>query len=108
MQNVVDEVLKVEAEAEKIVDLAKEKAHTIKQQIESEVNMHIAQAREQAKEIIQKKIAQAKKKALDEYNKALADAEAKSEEFWEKNQDKVDVVVDKLVDFLVTPEFERE
>jgi vacuolar-type H+-ATPase subunit H len=108
MQDVVDEVLKAEAEAEKIVAQAKDKVQTIKQQIEAEINKRIAQTREQAKEIIQERITETRQKALQEYNKALADAETKSEKFWEQNQDKVDVVVDKLVDFLVTPEFERE
>jgi len=108
MQDIVDEVLKAEAGAEKIVAQAKEKAHTIKQQIETEINERITQAREQAKELIQNKIAETKEKTLQEYNRALADAELQSAKFWEQNQDKVDVVVEKLADFLVIPEFERE
>ncbi|MBN1797452.1 MAG: hypothetical protein JW822_02675 [Spirochaetales bacterium] len=108
MQNVVDEVLKAEAEAEKIVAQAKDKAQTIKQQAESEINKHITQAREQAKELFQERIAEAKKKALQEYKRALAAAEAQSAKFWEQNQDKVNLVVEKIVDFVVTPEFERE
>jgi vacuolar-type H+-ATPase subunit H len=78
MQEVVDEVLKAEAGAQEIIDKAGQEAAHLKQQAENETNRRIAEA------------------------------ETKNERFWEQNAEKIDGLVKKLVDFLVTPEFEKD
>ncbi len=108
MQDVVDEVLKAEAGAEEIITKAREKAQSVRQEAEQEINRRIAEAREKARKIIQDKVSAAKEQAAAEYKEAIRNAERQSEEFWQHNMGKVTAVVEKLAAFIITPEFERE
>lgn len=108
MQDVVDEVLKAEAKAEKIITQAKEKAQIIKQQIEQEVSQRINDARLESQKLIQNKVSKAKEQASRKHQKAVELAEAESKEFWEQNLDNIDLVIEKIVQFILIPEFERD
>jgi vacuolar-type H+-ATPase subunit H len=108
MQDVVDEVLKAEAGAEEIIAKAREKAQGLRQEAEQEINRKVAEAREKARKIIQDKVSSAKEQAAAEYKEAISSAERRSQEFWERNTEKVTTVVEKLAAYIITPEFERE
>ena len=108
MQEIVDEVLKVEAGAEKAIGEANEKAASIKQQAEHEGIERINAARIEAQQLIKDKVAAAKDRAGLEYKKATDDALAKSLEFVQQNRKTVDLIVDKIVNSIITPELERD
>jgi len=108
MQEVVDEVLKAEAGAQEIIDKAGQEAAHLKQQAENETNRRIAEAREKARKLVQDRVAAERDRAASEYTAAIRDAETKNERFWEQNAEKIDGLVKRLVDFLVTPEFEKD
>ena len=109
MQKIVlDEIIKAEEDAEKIVQQAREKVSEIIANAESEYNKAISAAKEESHKKIQDSVTDAKQKAEIDLAKAIKEAEDKNSAFLEKSYEQADKVADSIVDMLVKPEYERE
>lgn len=108
MNEIVDEVIKAEQEAEKIVDQAREQVQEERNTLELELNERLKQAKEAAQKLMQETIARAKKEAQQEYSDIITKAEEENKVFLQENADKVDKIIENIVHLIITPEYNRE
>jgi F0F1-type ATP synthase membrane subunit b/b' len=108
MQEIVDEVLKIEETATRIIQEAKEKATRIRNEAEIKASDEIKQAKEKAHTIILDAVAHAKEEADITYKKAITDIEEKNKNFLADNEHKFDHLTEKIIKQIIVPEFERE
>jgi vacuolar-type H+-ATPase subunit H len=108
MNEIVDEVLKAEQEAEKLVENAREQIQKKRNGLETELADRLKKARDAAQEMIQETITRAKEETQKEYSDIMMKAEAENREFLEKNASKVDKIIENIVHLIITPEYNRE
>jgi len=107
-EEIVDEVLKVEKNAEEIVNKAREEASLNKNNLEIELDEKIKTAKNEAQKYIQESVKKAKEEADKKYNQALCEAERKNQLFLKENENKLQTVTEDIVKFIITPEYLRE
>jgi vacuolar-type H+-ATPase subunit E/Vma4 len=108
MQEIVNEVLKTEEQAARIVQEAREKASIIKSSVESEINDILKKAKEKAQHIILEEITKARTDSELEYKNAIKEVEEKNKDFLMHNETKFDGIVGKIIQITSSPEFDRE
>ncbi|MBN2441951.1 MAG: hypothetical protein JXJ04_11410 [Spirochaetales bacterium] len=108
MNEIVDDVLKVEEEAEHIVREAREQAQKEKNALEIELTGKLKQAKEDAQNLIQEAISRAKEETNKEYKDIIEKAEEDNRKFLKENSKKVDEIVENIVNLIITPEYNRE
>ena len=108
MQKIVlEEIIKAEKEAEKIVQQAREEAIEIVAKADAEYNQAITLAKEETHKKIQDSVASAKQKAGEALAKAVKDAETENSVFLEKSYAQTDKVAKNILDMLLKPEYEQ-
>ena len=109
MQKIVlDEIIKAEREAEKIVQQSRKEAAEIVAKADSDYTQAIALAKEESHKNIQDSIIAAKQKAENALAKAIKDAEDENSILLEKSCEQADKVANQIVEMLLKPEYERE
>ena len=108
MQKIIDEVLKAEQNAEKIIQEARGSATEMKNRIEIENNQRITSAREEEQKLLHEAVATAKKDAEESHRLAMKQIEEKNAGFMIKNKKYIDMTINKIVNLLITPEYKKE
>ena len=107
MNDIVDEVLKAEKEAEAIVAKAQEEAARLKSNIEMEISQKIKIAKQEAQAIIQKTVADTREAVQENYATAIKAAEEKNRDFLTQNQGQIDQITKNIISLIMTPEYRR-
>ncbi|MBN1696382.1 MAG: hypothetical protein JW881_02605 [Spirochaetales bacterium] len=108
MQEIVDEVLKAEEEAEAVVKDARQKAMEMKTNAENRVSDKMKKAKEDAQISIQNAVKTAKDQARAAHEKAIKEAEEANNEFYKKNEKKIRLVIDEVARLILIPEYDRD
>ncbi len=108
MNDIVDEVLKVEDEAKELIQEALKNAALKKSALENEVSQKIKDAREQAQKLIHDSADAAREKADLEYKQAIQRAEKENTDFMNRNKSRIETIVNQVTDLVITPEYKKE
>lgn len=108
MQKIVEEVLKAEETAKILVQKAREEAEKLKSGVELEVAEKLKKAREEAQEFIKSGILKVKSEVEEEYQAVIKDADISSQSFLAENADQIESLVQKVLQIITLPEFNRE
>jgi vacuolar-type H+-ATPase subunit H len=106
MQEIVEQVLKTEAQAEKILQDARRQAAELKTQLENEIAQSIKQARLESQKQVQEQVRKAQEQAAENRTRALRTAEEESRHLLEDV--KVDSLVEEVTLFVIKPEFRKD
>ena len=108
MQEIVDDVLKAEEQAEAVIQQAREKAQHLQNSVENTLSDKLKKAREDAQNRIRETVELSKARADKKYREVLEKAEEDNKEFLKENSDKVNRIIDDIVKLIITPEYKRE
>ncbi len=108
MQEVIDELLKAEAEAQAIIARAQEEAKTGKADLEAELSGKVNQAREAARQLVLGEIEKTRTAVREENDAALREAQAKADALWRENEGTIDKLAEEVIALILTPEYEKE
>ena len=103
MEKVVEEILLVEKEAEAIIGEARKKAMEIQARADAEVQEALTNAKLEALTIVKNRAKEASETAALFREKALKEAEENKRLIMNRNADKIDKVVDSIVDIVTRP-----
>ncbi|MFW5797147.1 MAG: hypothetical protein ACOCXE_01430 [Spirochaetota bacterium] len=106
MFEIVDEIVQAEKQAEQIVSDAKKEAEEIRTAFDAEERQVLAEAREEAARQTRERLDRARKEADERRRAALAE-ELSAEQYLEAHAERAQRAVDRVVDLLVRPEYER-
>lgn len=108
MQEVIDELLKAEAEAQQIITRAQEQAQAAKNQIESEYSLKVNETREQARQAVLGRVEKTRLEVTAANAEALKKAQAENEARFHEQEPAVERITDEVIDLVMTPEYERD
>jgi vacuolar-type H+-ATPase subunit H len=108
MQEVIEELLNTEANAQKIIQKAREDAENLKSRIENEFSLKIKEEKEEARKMIQREVEKTREESLRKNSEALATAIKQSEALLKDKQTESEKAADEVISLLVTPEYERK
>ncbi len=108
MQQIIDEVLKAEKNAEKIIQEARRSVTELKKRIESENSQKISMTQNEAQKLVQNSIAKAKIEAEEAYKLAMKQIEEKNADFMNNIEKNFDITIDTIMNLITTPEYTRE
>jgi len=106
MQEIVEQVLKTEAQAEKILQDARRQAAELKTRLESEIAQSIKQARLKSQKYVQEQVQKAQEQAAENRIRALQTTEEESRHLLEDV--KLDSLVEEVALFVIKPEFRKD
>lgn len=107
MNRIVDDILKAEEDARRIIEEARKKAIQLKSEAQSEINESLDTARRHSQERLREGIELARKRAKKEYESAVGDAQAVAQKFVEGNKNRIEEVAQQIVEFVITPEHKK-
>lgn len=108
MQKIVEEVLAAEEKAKTLLENARQEATRLKNSVEQEMADKIKTAREQAQEFIKEGIRKTRETANAEYEKIITETEKANALFMTENAEKIEALVKKVSEIIITPEFYRD
>src|SRR4030042_1990304 len=100
MQQVIDELLKAEAEAQRIIAQAQEEAQKKKAQVESDYSLSLNETREKARRLV---LARAEKTRADiaaAHTVALEKARAEKDAHFQDKQPIIDRITDEVISLI--------
>ena len=101
MQEILDEVLKAEAEAEKTVKAAQEKGAALMQKAETAAAETMRKAKQKARELMHEGVASEKEEAERKRNEALEKAEQEQKAFFQRKEGAIEDAVDSIVEIII-------
>jgi vacuolar-type H+-ATPase subunit H len=107
MEKILEEVLAVEKNVDKIIQDARRKAQEIRQNAENEISDKLTDARQQAQKRIHDSAGQAREDAGKIREGRLKGAEDSSNEFLEKNKDKIEKFIKEITRQIITTGYEK-
>jgi vacuolar-type H+-ATPase subunit H len=108
MQEVIDELLKAEAEAQAAITRAREEAQQAKARIEADYSLKINEAREEARRLILDAVEKTRTALRTEHEAALREAQLKADVLWKDNQKAIAGLIEEVIALVLTPEYEKE
>lgn len=108
MQEMINDLLGAEQEAQKLVQAAEEEARALRSRLENEYSQKINEAREEARKAVQRAVEKVRCTERAEEERTIAEANERGNSLWLEKQAQIDDVIDAIVSFLVTPEYEKE
>ena len=108
MQKIVDELLHAEAEAQAIVQKAREEVQRQKSRTEAECAEQIAKAREESRLIIQQDIEAAREKSRQEIQDTIDRTESENQKLRDSRQEQIKSLTDDVINSIIVPEYEKE
>lgn len=108
MQQIIDEVLKAEKNADKIIQETRRSVTELKKRIESENSQKISMAQNEAQKLVQNSIAMAKIEAEEAYKLAMKQIEEKNADFMNTIEKNYDITIDTIMNLITSPEYTRE
>ncbi len=108
MQEILDEVLKTEEEAEEAVKAAHAKGAALKQEAETAASETIRKARQKARELIHEGVASEKEEAERKRKEALKKAEEDQEAFFKRKKDAIEEAADSVVEIIIRIDVEPD
>ena len=108
MQEVIDDLLKAEAQAQQVIQAAEEEARGLKSRLENEYSQKINEAREAARKDIQRELETVRANVLAEQERILAEAGERNNSLLRDKQSLIEEVTDGIISLLITPEYEKE
>jgi vacuolar-type H+-ATPase subunit H len=107
MLDILHEIIEAEQKAAEIVKNARETAAAKKSGFESEANERLFKAREDAKSYTREKVEDAQKSAVKRLNDSLANESDINARFREAHGKEIDNLEKDIIDFIITPEFQK-
>ncbi|TFG61240.1 MAG: hypothetical protein E4H36_10765 [Spirochaetales bacterium] len=103
MENVVEEILQTEKNAEEILTEAGKKALELQSQADREIQEALTRAKLEAADLVRKRIGEAADKAALTRRGALEKAERESLAMTARNNDKLDSLVQEILQLISKP-----
>jgi vacuolar-type H+-ATPase subunit H len=108
MEEVVEEILKKEAEAEKIVEEAKKRAQEIAREGDQKASSINEQAKKKSHEAYTRKVNEAEKDARARYEKALQEIEGEKNSLVARKKGHVDEAASEIIGHLFSSDLPQE
>ena len=108
MQEVIDELLKTEAEAQQVIARAQEEAKASKADLEAELSGKLNQVREDARRFVLSEMEKTRVAVRKEHEASLGEAQAKADALWRDNQEAIDRLTEEVIALILAPEYEKE
>jgi vacuolar-type H+-ATPase subunit H len=108
MQEVIDELLRAEADAQKIIAQAQDEARQIKADVENEYALKLNEAREEARRTVLAEVEKAKAAAKKEHDAVVGEARATADDLWRSNEKAIAGLTDEVIALVLEPEYEKE
>ena len=108
MEEIINDILKAESEAEGILKEAREKDARMRQALENELSTALEEAHGKAQSIIQEKVSRAKNSVQEEYERAVEKEKERGREFLDSKKEQIASVIEEVVSLIVTPEYRRK
>jgi V/A-type H+-transporting ATPase subunit G/H len=106
MFEIVDEIVQAERQAEQIVSDARAEAEKIRSTFDTEEREALDNAREEAAQILRERVEAARTEASERLDAELS-ADETADQFMDAHAGRVEDATDRVVSFLLTPEYER-
>jgi vacuolar-type H+-ATPase subunit H len=108
MQEVIDELLKAEAEAQQAIAQARDDAQKRKNLLETDYSLKVNEAREQARRLVLERVEKAREEMNAATIKTLEKARADIESRFSEQQQAIEGIADEVIRLIMTPEYERD
>lgn len=102
---IIDDLLKAENDAAKILEDSKLEALQIRMKVDSDVNQKIKEEKLMLQKRNQENLLKEKEKLEKKYHSIIQEIEMKNQEFKINNKEKIDSVINKIIDFIIKPFF---
>lgn len=107
VKKIIDDIIKAEEEAQRIVDEARDEARRLKSAADAEINTKIDTARMQNQQRLREHVETARREAKEDYDRDVSDAQDISQRYIEDNRKKINSVVEQIVELVITPYFKK-
>ncbi|MDA3958967.1 hypothetical protein [Oceanispirochaeta sp.] len=108
MNEIVNQVFEAEDQARNLLEKTRSEILTLQKNTDKEIEEINIRTREQSTSTIKDIIEEARKQVEETRNKTLSEAEQEDEAFFLQKKDKIAGVIDKIVDYICTPEYLRD
>jgi len=108
VNEIVNQVFEAEDQARKLLEKTRTEILTLQQNTDKEIEEINIRTRELSTSTIQNIIEVARKQVEETKNKTFSEAEQENEAFFLQKKGQIAGVVDKIVDFICTPEYLRD
>jgi vacuolar-type H+-ATPase subunit H len=108
VNEIVNQVFEAEDQARNLLEKTRSEILTLQKNTDKEIEEINIRTREQSTSTIQDIIEEARKQVEETRNKTLSEAEQEDEAFFLQKKDKIAGVIDKIVDYICTPEYLRD
>ncbi len=107
MSDILDEVLKAEEAADRVLSQARTEAAELKRAASEEASEAQERAREEARKLVETRVETARAEAQRRWERTVREAETAEHEFMLANRRGLERIADEIVAFVVTPEHRR-
>lgn len=107
MEEIIERIVQAEKNAEKLLEDARTSESALRARVEQESAGKLEKARLEGKRRYEQKVADAREKGKRGFDEAIQDAERRSREFQARNGDRLESIAEKVVELVVTPEYDR-
>jgi vacuolar-type H+-ATPase subunit H len=108
MQEIIEEIIRAEKKAEKLIQEARDRQREQSMTVEREVHEKIQQARSASQKRILDGAAKDREKAKEDHKEAIIRMKKEDKEFSRESEKKLKGTIEKIVKLLITPEFEKD
>jgi vacuolar-type H+-ATPase subunit H len=108
VNEIVNQVFEAEDQARNLLEKTRSEILTLQKNTDKEIEEINIRTREQSTSTIKDIIEEARKQVEETRNKTLSEAEQEDEAFFLQKKDKIAGVIDKIVDYICTPEYLRD
>jgi vacuolar-type H+-ATPase subunit H len=108
VNEIVNQVFEAEDQARNLLEKTRSEILTLQKNTDKEIEEINIRTREQSTSTIKDIIEEARKQVEETKNKSLSEAEQEDEAFFLQKKDKIAGVIDKIVDYICTPEYLRD
>lgn len=105
MEQILDEILKAEAEAEKIIQDSRESAQELVRKGEEKASEIVSRARNEAATLLREGIEEVKTRLQKQKNDTIAEVEKENELFLSSNGKRIEEVSEKILQLIAKREY---
>ena len=108
MQEVIDELLKTEADAQETISRARDETQQEAARVEADCSAKLNEERENSRRRLVAEVEKTREALQAENAEALRRAQAKADTLWTDNRKAIDELMDDVIALISTPEYEKE
>ena len=108
MQEVIDELLKAEADAQETISRAREETQQEAARVEADCAAELNGEREKSRQRLLAEVEKTRTTLQKENAEAISRAQAKADTLWTDNRKAIDELLEAVIALISTPEYEKE